>query len=100
MFGRKAPIPCYNWLGLPQYDGSQTKWKSSWFQEHHEMKQYVRMRALQKIKADTKRITEHSGAKALLIAKGSLVLLQDHPEGQNKIKDRIFRGQGNSFCKR
>ena len=75
MFGRKAPMPCDNWLGLSQYYGSQTKSKSSWLQQHDEVMQYVRKRALQKIKADTKKSTDCSGGKALPIAKGSLVLL-------------------------
>ena len=51
--------------------------------------QYVRKRAWQKIKPDTKKSTECSGGKALLIVKGSLVLLWDHPEEQNKIQDNF-----------
>ena len=53
------------------------------------MIQYVRKRVLHKIKADTKKSTECSGVKAFLIAKGSLVLLCDHPERLNKIQDNF-----------
>ena len=51
--------------------------------------QYVRERALQNIKAEMEKSTECSGAKALWIAKGSLVFFQDHPEGWNKRQDNF-----------
>ena len=107
MFGRKAVMSGCNGLELLQYDGSQTKSKSSWIQQHHEMIQYVMKRAMQRIKAYNKKSTEHSRGKALPIAKGSFVLLQDQPEGQNNIqgnfksKQFVIKGlhsDPNVFC--
>ena len=37
MFGHKAPVPCDNWLGLTQYNNSESISKNSWVQEQYEL---------------------------------------------------------------
>ena len=37
MFGCKAPMPCDNWLGLTQYNNSESISKNSWVQEQYEL---------------------------------------------------------------
>ena len=37
MFGHKAPMPCDNWLGLTQYNNSESISKNSWVQEQYEL---------------------------------------------------------------
>ena len=39
MFGCKAPMPCDNWLGLTQYNNSESISKNSWVQEQYEFVQ-------------------------------------------------------------
>ena len=37
MFGHKAPMPCDNWLGLTQYNNSESVSKTSSVQEQYEL---------------------------------------------------------------
>ena len=49
MFGRKAPMPCDNWLELSQYDGSQTCRRSRQILKRVQNVQGARYFQLQKV---------------------------------------------------
>ena len=49
MFGRKAQTPCDNWLGLSQYDCSESVSKDSWVQQQFELVRAANQRALRSI---------------------------------------------------
>ena len=87
MFGRKAPAPCDNWLGLRQYNDDKSISKVVWVDKQFEKIVQANKRALKSIQARAKVKERSSGDKDFDIPIGYLVLLRDHPEGQNKIQD-------------
>ena len=88
MFGRKAPMPCDNWLGLTQYNNSESNSKNSWVQEQYELVWAANKQALKSIQQSTQKSAQRQKCKSLDIPEGNLVLLCDHPEGHNKIQDK------------
>ena len=87
MFGRKAPAPCDNWLGLRQYNDDKSISKVVWVDKQFEKIVQANKRALKSIQARAKVNERSSGDKDFDIPIGNLVLLHDHPEGRNKIQD-------------
>ena len=87
MFGRKAPAPCDNWLGLRQYNDDKSISKVVWVDKQFEKIVQANKRALKSIQARAKVNERSSGDKDFDIPIGNLVLLRDHPEGRNKIQD-------------
>ena len=88
MFGCKAQTPCDNWLGLSQYDCSESVSKDSWVQQQFELVRAANQRALRSIRQSTQKSAGRLNQKSLEIPEGNLVLLRDHPEGRNKIQDK------------
>ena len=88
MFGRKAPTPCDNWLGLGNYKSAEFKTKTGWLNEQLNALLHANKQALKGIQKSTKRNKDRNSGKDLLIPVGNHVLLRDHPEGRNKIQDR------------
>ena len=88
MFGRKAPTPCDNWLGLGNYKTAEFKTKTGWLNEQLNALLHANKQALKGIQRSTKRNKDWNSGKDLLIPVGNHVLLRDHPEGRNKIQDR------------
>ena len=87
MFGRKAPAPCDNWLGLRQYNSDKSISKVVWVDKQFEKIVQANKRALKSIQARAKVNERSSGDNDFDIPIGNLVLLRDHPEGRNKIQD-------------
>ena len=87
IFGPKAQTPCHNWLGLSQYNWSNSISKDSWIQQY-ELVWAMNKWALRSICQSTQKNTERLNKKLLEIPEGNLVLLCDHPEGHNKIQDK------------
>ena len=87
MFGRKAPAPCDNWLGLRQYNDDKSISKVIWVDKQFEKIVQANKRALKSIQARAKVNERSSGDKDFDIPIGNLVLLRDHLEGRNKIQD-------------
>ena len=89
MFGCKAQTPCDNWLGLNNYESDESVSKSSWLQEHQKLMKAANQCALKSIEKSAEQSALRTGGKELSIPEGNLVLLQDHPEGHNKIQDHF-----------
>ena len=87
MFGRKAPAPCDDWLGLRQYNDDKSISKVVWVDKQFEKIVQANKRALKSIQARAKVNERSSGDKDFDIPIGNLVLLRDHLEGRNKIQD-------------
>ena len=92
MFGCKTQTPWDNWLSLNNHDSDESVSKSSWLQEHQKFIKAVNQHALKSIKKSAEQSALRTGGKELSIPEGNLVLLQDHPEGQNKIQE-CFKDQ-------
>ena len=88
MFGPKAQTPCDNWLGLSQYDCSESISKDSWVQQQYKLVWAANQQALRSIQQSMQKSAGRLNQKSLEIPEGILVLLQDHPEVCNKIQDR------------
>ena len=87
MFGYKAPAVCDVWLGLARYNDQASTNKHAWLNEQHEPLMSVNRQALKHIKQSAQKSQVRTSGKTLHILIGNLVLLQDHPEGCNKIQD-------------
>ena len=87
MFGRRAPTPCDVWLGLHMYNDEKSSSKAAWVDQQLEHLMLANKRAVKQIKDQVKKNHNITGGRDLLIPVGNLVLLHDHPEGQNKIQD-------------
>ena len=87
MFGHKAPTMCDSWLGLANYNDNFSQSKCTWVNQQHELILAVNRRALKRMKLSAEKSVSWAGGKALSIPIGNLVLLHDHPKGQNKIQD-------------
>ena len=87
MFGRKAPAPCDNWLGLGKYDDQKSVSKTQWVDQMAEKLLVANKRAMKNIKAAAAKNKRTAGGSDIDIPPGNLVLLRDHPEGRNKIQD-------------
>ena len=87
MFGHKAPSICDACLGLAHYNDQASTKKCAWLNEQHELLMSVNRQALKHIRQSAKKSQVRTGGKTLHIPTGNLVLLQDHPEGHNKIQD-------------
>ena len=87
MFGRRAPAPCDNWLGLRAYNEDKSITRIDWVDQQLEQLLHANKRAQKNIKATNAKNRKAAGGKDLVIPVGNLVLLRDHPEGRNKIQD-------------
>ena len=88
MFGRKAPTPWDNWLGLNNYKPDSFKSKTAWLNEQFNAMLYANKQALKSIHKSTKHNKDCTGGKDLTIPVGNHMLLCDHPKGCNKIQDK------------
>ena len=88
MFGHKAQIPCDNWLGLSQYNCSESISKDLWIQQQYKLVWAINKWALRDIQQSTEKSAVRLNLKPLEIPDRTLVLLCDHPEGHNKIQDK------------
>ena len=91
MFGHKAPTICDVWLRLADYDDKFLQSKCEWVNQQHEPILAVNRHTLKRIKQSVEKSVSQAGGKDLAIPIGNLVLLHDHPEGQNKIQDHYKR---------
>ena len=87
MFGHRAPTICDAWLGLADYNDDYSQSKCEWINQQHELILAGNRCALKRIKQSAEKSVSWAGGKALEIHIGNLVLLHDHPEGQNKIQN-------------
>ena len=87
MFGCKAPTICDVWHRLADYNDNYSQSKYEWVNQQHELILAMNRHALKRIKQSVEKSVSQAGGKALEIPIGNLVLLHDHPEGQNKIQD-------------
>ena len=87
MFGHNAPTVCYAWLGLAHYNGQASTNKCAWLNEQYELLMSENRWTLKHIRQSAKKSQAGASGKTLYIPIGNLVLLTDHPEGQNKIQD-------------
>ena len=87
MFGHKAPTICNAWLRLADYDVKFSQSKCEWVNQQHELILAANRHALKRIRQSVEKSVSRAGGKDLKIPIGNLVLLCDHPEGQNKIQD-------------
>ena len=87
MFGCKAPTMCDLWLGLGNYNDNFSQSKCMWVNQQHELILAANRQALKRMKISAEKSVSQAGGKALNIPIGNLVLLCDHPKGQNKIQD-------------
>ena len=87
MFGHKAPTICNAWLRLDDYDDKFSQSKCGWVNQQHELILAANRHALKRIKQSVEKSVSWARGKDLEIPIGNLVLLHDHPEGQNKIQD-------------
>ena len=85
MFGRRAPAPCDNWLGLCEYNDDKSITQIDWVDQQLEQLVHANKHAQKNIKATNAKNRRVAGDKDLLIPIGNLVLIRDHPEGCNKI---------------
>ena len=87
MFGCKAPTIFDAWLRLANYEDNYSQSKCKWVNQQHELILPANRCALKRIKQSVEKSVSWAGGKELEIPIGNLVLLRDHPEGQNKIQD-------------
>ena len=87
MFHRKAPTICDAWLRLAEYDDKFLQSKCEWVNQQHQLILAVNRWALKRIKQSAEKSVSWARGKDLEIPMGNLVLLRDHPKGQNKIQD-------------
>ena len=87
MVGHKAPTICDAWLGLAHDIDKASTNKCAWLNDQHELLMSVNGQALKHIRQSAKKSQTRAGDKTLHIPIGNVVLLRDHPEGQNKIQD-------------
>ena len=87
MCGCKAPTMCNSWLRLAYYNDNFLQSKCTWVNQQHELILTANRWALKRMKMSAEKSVSKAGGKALNILIGNLVLLCDHPKGQNKIQD-------------
>ena len=87
MFGRRAPAPCDNWLGLRAYNDDKSITCIDWVDQQLEQLLHANKRVQKNIKATNAKNRKAAGGKDLIIPVGNLVLLRDHP--RDVIKFRI-----------
>ena len=87
MFSHKAPVPCDNWLGLGNYDDQKSVSKTQWVDQMAEKLLVANKRVMKNIKAATAKNKRTARGSDIDIPPGNLILLHDHPEGRNKIRD-------------
>ena len=94
MFGRRAPAPCDNWLGLRAYNDDKSITHIDWVDQQLEQLLHANKCVQKNIKATNAKNCKAAGGKDLVIPIGNLVLLCNHPKGRNKIhdnnKDQIY----------
>ena len=75
MFGCKAQTPCDNWLGLSQYDCSESVSKDLWVQHQYELVWAANQQALRSIRQSMQKSAGRLNQKLIEILEGNLVLL-------------------------
>ena len=73
--------------GWQIYSDNYWQSKCEWLNQQHELILAMNRHALKRSKQSVEKSVSQAGSKALKIPIGNLVLLCDHPEGQNKIQD-------------
>ena len=71
MFGHKGPTPCDNWLGLMEYNNSESVSKNFWIQEQCELVQAANKWALKSIWQSTQKGAQRQKGKSLDIPEGN-----------------------------
>ena len=87
MFGRQAPAPCDNWLGVHAYDDDKSVTGIDWVDQQLEQLINANKCEQKNIKATNANNRKVIRGKDLIIPVGNLVLLRDHPKGCNKIQN-------------
>ena len=87
MSGCKASPICDVCLKLAHYNDQASTNRCAWLNEQHELLMSVNRQALKHIRQSTTKSKARASDKTLYIPIGNLVLIQDHPEGWNKIWD-------------
>ena len=87
MFGRKALMPCEDWLGLNNYKPESFRSKTVWLNQQIDAMLHANKQALKLIKKCTQCNKDCTDGNELPIPIGNHVLLCDHLEGRNKIQD-------------
>ena len=72
-------MPCDNWLGMTQYNNSESISKNSWVQEQYELVWAANKWALKSIWQNTKKSAQTQKSKSLDIPKGNLVFVVGSP---------------------
>ena len=75
MFGRKAPTPCDNWLGLSHYKSNSFKTKAVWLKQQLDAMLFANKQALKYIKKTNKHNQSQTSGKELVIPIGNHILL-------------------------
>ena len=88
MFGHKTQTPCDKWLGLSQYNCSNSISKDLWIQQQYKSVQAMNKWALRSIWQRTQKSAAKLNQMSLEIPEGNLVSLHNHPEGPDKIQDK------------
>ena len=71
MFGRKAPMPCDNWLGLDNYKPDSFKSKTIWLNQQLNAMLHANKQALKSIKQSVQHNKNRTGGKPLDIPIGN-----------------------------
>ena len=87
MFGCHALAPCNNWLGLHEYNDDKSITRIDWVYQQLEQLLQANKCTQKNIKASNSKNRKVVRGKDMLIPVRNLILLQDHPEGCNKIQD-------------
>ena len=89
MSGHKEPNISDDWLGLAHYNDQASTNKCAWLNEQHELLMSANRWALKHIMQSAKKSQVRTSGKTLHVPIRNLVLLQDHPEGHNKIQETV-----------
>ena len=77
---------------MSQYNSSDSILKDSWIQQQYKLVWAANKWALRSIQQSTQKSATRLNQILLEILEGNLVLLCNHPEGQNKIQDK-YKGE-------
>ena len=77
MFGRRAPAPCDNWLGLYTYDDDKSVTQIDWVDQQLEQLINMNKCAQKNIKATNAKNRKVVGGKDLIIPVGHLIIPKD-----------------------
>ena len=87
MFGRRAPAPCDNWLGLCAYNDDKSITHIDWVDQQLEQLLHANKHAQKNIKANNAKNLKAAGGKDLVMPVGNLVPCN---KIQDNNKDQIY----------